>query len=69
MLTTHTKRFPGGETTVTVMATDLGKALRRVIVITRFDSGNFVKEHESVCSEVAAQGLVAHYLPTYDKEI
>lgn len=61
MLTTHTKRFPGGETTVTVLPTDLGAALRRVIVIHRFDSGNFLKEREEIVSETAADGLVALY--------
>ena len=61
MLTTKTKRFPGGETTVSVLPTDLGAALRRVIVIHRFDSGNFVKEKEIVCSDVSAEGLVHFY--------
>lgn len=61
MMTQASKRFLGGETTVSVLPTDLGKALRRVIVIHRFDSGNFCKEKEVVCSEVAAQGLVAFY--------
>lgn len=61
MLTTKTKRFPGGETTVSVLPTDLGASLRRVIVIHRFDSGNFVKDYEGIVSETAAEGLVAFY--------
>lgn len=62
MMTTKTKRFPGFETTVTVLPTDLGRALRRVIVIHRFDSGNFVKDCDKVVSEVAAKGLEAFYV-------
>ena len=61
MVEQATKRFPGGETTVTVLPTDLGKVFRRVIVIHRFDSGNFCKEKEQIVSEVAAKGLVHFY--------
>lgn len=62
MLERHTKRFPGFETTVSIMATDMGKSLRRVIVIHRFDSGNFIKDLETVVSETAAKGLVTLYV-------
>lgn len=61
MVTTKTKRFPGGETTVSVLDDEI-PGLYRVTVIHRFDSGNFVKEpdHNNL-SRVAAEGLLALY--------
>ena len=61
MMTQAKKRNPGFETTVSVLPTDLGASLRRVIVIHRFDSGNFVKDYEGIVSETAAEGLVDFY--------
>ncbi len=61
MLKTKTKRFPGGETTVSLVGT--GAGLHRVSVITRFDSGNYITEiDEKNLSLVAAQGLMALYM-------
>lgn len=60
-MVTQVSHFHGGNTTVTILPTDLGKALRRVIVIHRFDSGNFYKEREEIVSEIAAEGMLAFY--------
>lgn len=51
--------FPGGETTVTVMEAYAG--MYRVIVIHRFDSGNFITERDEIVSLVAAEGMLAFY--------
>ena len=54
-----TKKFPGGETTVTILDSNSGF---RVTVIHRFASGNFIKEYDrGILSWEAAQGILKFY--------
>jgi len=43
-VTSFKKTFPGGETTASIL--DEGVGRYRVTVITRFDSGNYLKERD-----------------------
>jgi hypothetical protein len=55
------KFFPGGKTTATIL-TGKTPALYRVTVITRFDSGNYLKESDmDNLSLVAAEGMLAFH--------
>jgi hypothetical protein len=61
MLTTKTKRFPGGETTVTIQPNGAFYSIR---VMHRFDSGNFFQDKihdQDHLSRVAAEGLLRFY--------
>jgi hypothetical protein len=54
------KYFPGGKTTVTVLANPAG--LHKVSCMTQFDSGNYFHEKDTEnLSLVAAEGLVAFW--------